>query len=59
MTTEGQFDIVWSSEKAVRPVPYPVYRSKTQWDEFFQGLYEGWGKNWANPGRPDRLAKAK
>ena len=25
---DGQFDVVWSSEHPVRPVPYPVYRRK-------------------------------
>ena len=48
---DGQFDIVWHSAKAIHPVPYPRYRSKSQWDEFLKGLYEGWGENWANPGK--------
>jgi len=48
---DGQFDIVWSSEKPVRPVPYPIYRTKSQWDKFLKGLYEGWGGNWANLGK--------
>ncbi len=47
---DGQFKIVWSSGKPVRPVPYPAYRSKSQWDKFLQDLYEGWGSKWANPG---------
>ncbi len=47
---DGQFDIVWSSEKPVRPVPYPTYRSKSQWNEFLQNLYEDWGNKWANSG---------
>ncbi|MBI3359367.1 MAG: urea ABC transporter substrate-binding protein [Nitrospirae bacterium] len=48
---DGQFDIVWSSEKPVRPVPYPIYRSKSEWDHFLDNLYTGWGNRWANPGR--------
>jgi len=48
---DGQFDIVWSSEKPVRPVPYPVYRSKLEWDQFLQHLYTGWGNQWSNPGK--------
>jgi len=47
---DGQFNILWSSEKPIRPVPYPAYRSKSQWEEFLQHLYEGWGNKWANPG---------
>jgi len=46
----GQFQVVWNSEKPIRPVPYPLYRSKSDWDKFLQGLYTGWGGSWANPG---------
>ena len=48
--TDGQFDVVWSSEHPVRPVPYPVYRQKAEWDEFLLALYKGWGGRWMNPG---------
>jgi urea transport system substrate-binding protein len=47
---DGQFEIKWSSQKPVRPVPYPVYRSSSDWQDFLQGLYAGWDGNWANPG---------
>lgn len=46
----GQFEIVWSSNEPIRPVPYPVYRSQAEWEEFLNNLYMGWGENWANPG---------
>ncbi|MDP6356419.1 MAG: transporter substrate-binding protein, partial [Planctomycetota bacterium] len=49
---DGQFNIVWDSEKPIPPVPYPVYRSKDQWHKFLEDLYNGWGNRWANPG-PD------
>jgi len=48
--SDGQFDIVWSSGKPVRPVPYPVVRSRENWDLFLANLYLSWGKKWANPG---------
>ncbi len=48
---DGQFDIVWSSDKAIRPVPYPVYKSKTEWEKLLADLYNGWGQNWANPSK--------
>lgn len=48
---DGQFDIVWSSQRPVKPIPYPIYRSKSEWDKFLKDLYEGWDKNWANPGK--------
>lgn len=47
---DGQFDIVWSSGKPVRPEPYPPSRSREEWDQFIQELYDGWGQSWENPG---------
>lgn len=46
-----QFEIVWTSEKPIRPVPYPAYRTKLEWEQFLLNLYNGWGQAWANPGR--------
>ena len=48
---DGQFDIVWTSGRPVRPVPYPVYRSRKEWDEFLEELKNEWGGQWANPGK--------
>jgi urea transport system substrate-binding protein len=48
---DGQFDIVWSSKKPIRPMPYPVYRSKANWNAFLQQLKEGWGGKWARTAR--------
>jgi urea transport system substrate-binding protein len=47
---DGQFDIVWTSGRPLRPVPYPIYRTSKQWDEFLDNLYRKWGGSWANPG---------
>jgi urea transport system substrate-binding protein len=46
---DGQFELVWSSGKPVRPIPYPPSRAHADWDLFLKGLYETWG-GWANPG---------
>jgi len=43
----GQFDIVWNSNGSVRPVPYPITRSKSDWNAFVSDLYQRWG-GWAN-----------
>lgn len=47
---DGQFEIVWSSESPIRPVPYPYDRQPSEWDQFLADLYRGWGQRWANPG---------
>ena len=47
---DGQFDTIWSSKHSVRPIPFPAYRSRVQWENFLDQLYHGWGKKWANPG---------
>jgi urea transport system substrate-binding protein len=46
--SDGQFDVVWDSGKPVKPVPYPPYRSRAEWEAFLRALYEGWN-GWANP----------
>lgn len=46
----GQFEIVWESEKPVQPVPYPPTRSKEEWESFLNDLYNKWNASWANPG---------
>jgi urea transport system substrate-binding protein len=50
---DGQLNIVWTSQKPIRPVPYPISRSKTEWDSFLTGLYTQWGNKWANPVKTD------
>lgn len=44
---DGQFDIVWTSKVAVRPVPYPITRSRAAWADFVDELHQRWG-GWAN-----------
>jgi urea transport system substrate-binding protein len=48
---DGQFDIVWSSERAVRPIPYPAYRRRVEWEKFLGQLYVQWNQKWANSGK--------
>jgi urea transport system substrate-binding protein len=45
---DGQFDIAWDSERPVRPMPFPSYHTKAEWDLFLYQLYTGWKNNWAN-----------
>ncbi|MCS6820635.1 MAG: urea ABC transporter substrate-binding protein [Microscillaceae bacterium] len=45
---DGQVDIIWSSDKPIRPIPYPTSRSQSEWNLFLAQLFDGWGGNWAN-----------
>jgi len=47
---DGQFAIVWTSERPIRPDPFPGYRTEPEWQAFLDGLYTGWDETWANPG---------
>ena len=47
---DGQYDILWSSGKPVRPVPYPIYRTRSEWVHLMESFYLAWGRRWANPG---------
>lgn len=47
---DGQFEIVWDSEKPVRPIPFPSYRTQAMWEAFLEDLYKSYGNNWSNPG---------
>ena len=43
----SNYDVLWSSDQAVEPIPYPMTRDKKDWDVFLNELYEGYGKKWA------------
>lgn len=46
---DGQFDLMWSSGQPIRPVPFPIYRSRADWVQFLDGLYKGWDGHWSAP----------
>ncbi len=46
---DGQFEVIWSSGKAIRPVPYPIFRTRAAWTDFLASLSRGWGGGWARP----------
>lgn len=47
---DGQFDLVWTSGRPIRPEPFPAGRSVAEWNGFLEGLYKNWGSRWYNPG---------
>ena len=54
--SDRQIDVVWSSQKAIRPAPYPFSRSHAEWDDFLQNLFDSWNGTWANPVPPSTAA---
>lgn len=48
--TDGTFDLVWESGRPLRPVPYPIYRTKADWETLLNDLYIGWKRQWVNRG---------
>ena len=50
VTADGQFAIVWSSGRPLRPEPFPPHRSVQAWSHQLEELFHGWGQRWANPG---------
>jgi hypothetical protein len=47
---DGRFEVVYSSDQAIAPVPYPKTRSRAEWDDLLTDLHLRWGGEWANPG---------
>lgn len=50
ITPDGRFEVVYSSESAIAPNPFPNTRSKADWDAFLMDLNLLWGGQWANTG---------
>jgi urea transport system substrate-binding protein len=46
---DGQFSIVWDSERPIRPQPFPLSRTRSDWEKFLERLYAGWQNNWSAP----------
>jgi urea transport system substrate-binding protein len=53
---DGQFDVVWTSRTAVRPVPFPISRSRTEWEALVTDLYRSWGGQWGRQAAVPREA---
>lgn len=47
LRSDGQFSIIWNSEKQIQPVNYPIFMEKKKWDEFISNLYQQWGGSWS------------
>jgi len=49
ITENGRFEVVYCSDSAINPIPYPATRSKADWDAVLSDLHLLWGGQWANP----------
>jgi urea transport system substrate-binding protein len=45
----NQFNILWKSEEAIRPLTHPSGELVGYWERFLNDLYVGWGNQWAAP----------
>jgi len=49
ITKSGDFSIIWSSEKPIRPEPYPSSRSVAEWHKFLDMMFVRWQGHWSRP----------
>ncbi len=48
---DGQFEIVYDTEWALQPQPFPSTRSRDGWQKFLDDLYSHWGNRWIAEGK--------
>jgi urea transport system substrate-binding protein len=46
ISADNQFEIIWSSERPVRPEPFPASRPHEAWAAFLAKRYDSWGGRW-------------
>ncbi len=45
----GQFEVVWTSEAPIPPVPFPDSRPAAAWQKLLADLFQQWDGHWSNP----------
>jgi urea transport system substrate-binding protein len=50
ITSDSRFEVIYSSQVPIAPVPYPKTRSRGDWNAFLLDLHLSWGGQWENPG---------
>lgn len=51
VTAQSHFAVIYCSEQAIPPIPYPGTRSKADWDAFLNDIHLRWGGHWVNQAR--------
>ena len=46
---DGQVEIVWSTTKSIRPEPFPLSRTRDEWESFLDDLRVSWDGQWNPP----------
>lgn len=49
ITDEGQFEVVWTSDRPVRPEPFPMVRDPAEWEALLSQWKEECGGRWQAP----------
>lgn len=47
---DGSIRVAWESGAPIRPMPYPLWRSRRDWDRFLSDMRTAWGGSWSSPG---------
>ena len=45
----GQFEVVWTSETPIQPIPFPDSRPAAAWHGLLADLFQQWDGHWSNP----------
>ena len=50
---DGSIRVAWESGSPIRPMPYPLWRSRRDWDRFLAEMRSAWRGAWSGPGDVD------
>jgi urea transport system substrate-binding protein len=53
---DGQFEIVWSILKSIRPIPYPSSRTRGEWEALVEALLSGTAEE--SPPKPEHTGRS-
>jgi urea transport system substrate-binding protein len=45
----GQFEVVWTAQKPIRPSPFPLTRSRAEWETMLEEMQDRSMDEWLAP----------